>query len=86
MASDRSAPQRESTMGEIRRLLDQPIYMLSFLFLAALFLGFPFLWSSRAFRLHGKIIITLLVLIETVLIFWGFGLVMQWVWHRFHEF
>jgi len=79
-------PPRESTMGEIRRLLDQPIYMLSFLFLAALFLGFPFLWSGKAFGLRGKIIVTLLVLVETVLIFWGFGLVMLWVWSRFQEF
>lgn len=46
---------------------------------AALFLGFPFLWKSRAFSRAEKIFWTIAVLVETVLIFWVFYIAMAWV-------
>ncbi|MCE9552404.1 MAG: hypothetical protein K8T91_03380 [Planctomycetes bacterium] len=45
---------------------------------AALFLGFPFLWKSRAFSLAEKIFWTIAVLVETVLVFWVFYVAMAW--------
>lgn len=63
-------------------LMDRPAFMLAFLFLASLFLGLPFLWKSRAFRMPAKVLISIMVLIETVVIFWAFGLVMVWCWNR----
>ncbi len=39
---------------------------------AALFLGFPLLWRSRQFSLLAKIVWTVLVTLETILIFWLF--------------
>lgn len=45
---------------------------------AALFLGFPFLWKSRAFARAEKIFWTIAVLVETVVIFWLFYVGMAW--------
>ena len=59
-------------------LLDRPWFLLSMLFLAALVLGLPFLWNSRAFQPRAKIVIAILVTLETILVFWGFTLVMMW--------
>lgn len=56
--------------------------IIGLMLLAALFLGFPFLWRSRAFSLGEKIFWTIVVLIETVLIFWGFWAVMEWCLER----
>jgi len=45
---------------------------------AALFLGYPFLWKSRAFSRAEKVFWTVAVLIETVVIFWLFYIGMAW--------
>lgn len=45
---------------------------------AALFLGFPFLWKSRAFSRAEKIFWTIAVLVETVVVFWVFYVAMAW--------
>lgn len=63
-------------------LIDQPIIMLSFLFLAAMFLGLPFLWKSRAFSVTSKWVITVLVLLETAIVFWAFYRTMRWCLDR----
>lgn len=52
---------------------------------AALFLGFPFLWRSRQFSVAEKLFWTIAVSIETVLIFWGFWVVMKWSIERIQD-
>ena len=59
-------------------LLDRPWFILGLLFLAALVLGLPFLWKSRAFKTPAKIVIAILVTLETVVVFWAFTLTMMW--------
>lgn len=58
--------------------LDSKLFILGMLFGAAMFLGLPWLWKSRAFSRGGKVIVTILVLLETVLVFWAFFAVMAW--------
>lgn len=59
-------------------LLDRPWFMLGLLFLAALVLGLPFLWKSRAFQTPTKIVIAILVTLETIVVFWAFTVTMMW--------
>ena len=47
--------------------------------------GLPLLWISRGFSLTGKIVLTILVLIWTALVLWGFYLVMAWCLPRIWE-
>ncbi len=63
-------------------LLDRPRFVLAFLFLASLFLGLPYLWKGRAFGTSGKVVVTVLVLLETFVLFWGFLFAMRWSWAR----
>ncbi|REJ66201.1 MAG: hypothetical protein DWQ31_15520 [Planctomycetota bacterium] len=49
---------------------------------AALFLGFPLLWRSRAFSTLEKIFWTIVVSLETVVVFWAFWRIMQWCYER----
>lgn len=58
--------------------LDSKLFILGMLFGAAMFLGLPWLWKSRAFTRGGKVVVTILVLVETVLVFWAFFAVMAW--------
>ncbi|MFM2095895.1 MAG: hypothetical protein RIS70_3019 [Planctomycetota bacterium] len=82
-ASERSAkPDEVPIAARKSSMLDQPAVMLAFLFLASLFLGLPFLWRSQAFRTPAKLLITVLVLLETAVIFTAFGLIMVWCWNR----
>lgn len=59
-------------------ILDNKWFMLAFLFGAAMFLGIPILWKSRAFSRQGKIWVTVAVMVYSIAIFWGFALVMMW--------
>ena len=58
--------------------MDRPALLLSILFLVTAAPGLPLLWMSRGFSLTGKIVWTILVLIWTGLVLWGFYLVMAW--------
>lgn len=75
-------PPTATWTRSLTELIDQPIIMLSFLFLAALFLGLPFLWKSRAFSASSKWVISVLVLLETVIVFWVFYRTMRWCLDR----
>ena len=66
-------------------LTERPAFLLGMIFGAALFLGLPWLWKSRAFSNTTKTLLTALVLIETVVLFWLFYLVMSWSIRRIVE-
>ena len=61
-----------------RELVDNPWLMLCLLFGVTLFLGLPLLWISRGFSLLGKVAVTILVLLWTAIVFWGFWLIIAW--------
>ena len=67
------------------RLIDNRWFLLGMLCLVTLFLGFPFLWKSRAFSKSSKVVITFLVSIETVLVFWAFIAIMKWCWQQIND-
>ena len=72
--------------GDVRdRWIDNPWFVLGILFLVTLFLGLPILWTSRAFSRLMKIVITLVVLVETVLVFWAFYEIMAWSWQQISD-
>ena len=66
-------------------LTERPAFLLGMIFGAALFLGLPWLWKCRAFSNTTKTLLTVLVLIETVVLFWLFYLVMSWSIRRIAE-
>jgi hypothetical protein len=67
------------------RWIDQAWFVLGMLFFVTLFLGLPILWASGAFSRTMKVLVTVLVLIETVLVFWAFFAVMAWSWRQISE-
>ena len=58
-------------------LLDRPWFFLFMLF-SAMVLGLPFLWKSRLYKPPTKIVLTILVIIETIVVFWAFTVIMMW--------
>jgi hypothetical protein len=74
-------PTQPST-GQAASLADNPWAVLSLLFLVTLALGIPLIWISRAFSRPIKILLTVLVMVHTVLVFWLFWLVMAACYHR----
>jgi hypothetical protein len=61
-----------------RELVDNPWLMLAMLFFVTAALGLPLLWISRGFSTPWKIVVTIVVLLWTVLVFWVFFLIMAW--------
>lgn len=80
--TDRS---RESGHDGVNRWIDQAWFVLGLLFFVTLFLGLPILWTSRAFSKPLKAVISIVVMIETILVFWAFYEVMAWSWRRVSE-
>lgn len=72
-AASEAKPSNAVPLAERRWLV------ISMMVFAALFLGFPFLWKSRAFSRAEKVFWTIAVLIETVIVFWVFYVAMAWV-------
>jgi len=80
------APRRAAASPVNPIPLDERRWMvISLMVFAALFLGFPFLWKSRAFTRGEKIFWTIAVLIETVVIFWLFYIGMAWAIGRIRD-
>jgi hypothetical protein len=73
-----SAPP-PSARAKLRDMADNPWLVLGMLFFVTLFLGLPVLWVSRGFSPAAKILWTVLVLIWTAVVFWGFYLVMYYM-------
>ncbi|MFM7070457.1 MAG: hypothetical protein ACKO38_01510 [Planctomycetota bacterium] len=82
VTTDRS---RESGQDGVSRWIDQAWFVLGLLFFVTLFLGLPILWTSRAFSKPLKAVISVVVMIETILVFWAFYEVMAWSWRRVSE-
>lgn len=61
---------------------DRPWFVIAIVFGAALFLGYPLLWRTRAFEPRTKALLSVLVVVETIVVFWLFYLVMKWVYIR----
>lgn len=72
------AAPAESAQAGRPRLEDRPWFVLAIVFGAALFLGYPTLWNCPTLSRSTKIVVTVLVAIETVLVFWAFWAVMRW--------
>ncbi len=86
MASSDEIPTAEAVSDEVRdRWIDNPWFILGMLFGVTLFLGLPILWTSRAFSRPLKVLVSFLVLAETVLVFWGFYEIMAWSWRRISD-
>ncbi len=66
----------------VAKSLDNPWVVLGLLFFVFAAFGIPLIWMSRAFSTLGKVILTMVVSLYTVLILWLFWLVMLWVYHR----
>jgi hypothetical protein len=77
--------ETKKTAPSWRDLIDRPIVLLAVLFFVTAAPGLPLLWISRRFSLAGKIVWTILVLAWTVLVLWGFYLVMAWCLPRIWE-
>lgn len=56
--------------------------VLGLLFFVTLFLGWPLLWMSPRFSTLSKVVITLVNLAYSVLVLWGFYLLMAWCYAR----
>jgi hypothetical protein len=82
---DSPPPETKSTRQSWRDFIDQPLVLLAVLFFVTAAPGLPLLWISRGFSLAGKIVVTLLNLLWTALVLWGFYLVMAWCLPRIWE-
>lgn len=79
-------PQRPMRIGDrVAKAIDNPWVVLGLLFFVFAATGIPLIWLSRAFSTLGKIILTIVVTLYTVLILWLFALVMLWAYHRIVE-
>jgi len=68
-----------------RDFVDRPVLLLAVLFFVTAAPGLPLLWISRRFSLAAKIVWTILNLLWTALVLWGFYLVMGWCLPRIGE-
>ena len=60
---------KSNAAGSKESLLESRWVIICLMVFAALFLGFPFLWRSPKFSLLEKVFWTVLVLLETALLF-----------------
>jgi hypothetical protein len=82
---DSLPPETKSTRQSWRDLVDRPMVLLVVLFFVTAAPGLPLLWISHRFSLAGKIVVTILNLLWTALVLWGFYLVMAWCLPRIWE-
>jgi hypothetical protein len=75
-------PAAPQTGGPRRPMLDNPWFVLGLLFFAMAICGLPLLWKSRGFSRFWKIALSLIVTLYTILLIWGFWLVIKWSWSR----
>ncbi len=80
MSTHRSPPDPAPTSR--RPYLDNPWVVMALLFFATAALGLPILWISRGFSTTAKWVLSGLVILYTLLLLWGFWLVMVWCYQR----
>lgn len=73
-----AVPVQSAADASLQRLLDRPGVVLLLLFGVTAAMGIPFLWRSRAFSTAGKVVLTVIVSLYTLLILWLFWLVFSW--------
>ncbi len=66
----------------IAQALDNRWVVLALLFFVFAAFGIPLIWMSRAFSTVGKVVLTIVVSLYTLLILWLFWLIMLWAYHR----
>ena len=81
MSSDSDQP-RQSLGSVVARALDNPWVVIGLLFFVFAILGIPLIWISKAFPTWGKVALTIIVTLYTVLLLWGFSLIMLWSYNR----
>ena len=75
-------PPQTVPLTGFRSLVDRPWLILCLLFFVTAICGLPLLWISRGFSLTWKIVLSLIVTLYTVLLFWGFWWIVNWSWTR----
>jgi hypothetical protein len=78
-------PDSSAPAAENRGLIDNPYAVLAAVFLAMAVLGIPLIWMCRAWSPATKVLLTIVTLIYTGLLFWGFWLIMAWVADRLKD-
>lgn len=68
-----------------RSVIDNRVQLLLLLFGAALVLGLPLLWYSRAYGIVGKLVITVLVLLWTLILLWLCWWSLSWSMNRIRQ-
>ena len=68
--------------GGWREMVDNPWLVLATLFFVTAALGLPVLWMSRGFSRASKIVLTVVLLLYTALLLYGFWIVMVWCYLR----
>jgi hypothetical protein len=66
-------------------LLDNRWAVLAAIFFALMFLGLPLLWRCPNFSKTEKVVWTIIVLIYSTIIIWGFIAIMTWSYSRIAE-
>lgn len=63
-----------------KRALDDPWMVLLVLFVVTGCLGIPLLFMSRGFSTTSRLVWSIVSVVYTALLLWGFVLIMQWCW------
>ena len=76
-------PQEKRQLGDrVAQSLDNPWIVLVLLFFVLAAFGIPLIWLSRAFPTWGKIVLSIVVTLYTILILWVVCIIMLWCYHR----
>lgn len=82
-SSKQPAPRNSSS--DFLRQADTWWSVLILLFCFTAGCGIPILWVSKAFNVPAKIVVTLLVTLYTIAIFWVFFVIMAWAWQQISQ-
>jgi hypothetical protein len=69
-----------STETPLKRAIDNPLLVLAVLFGVTGCLGIPLLFMSRGFSRTSRCVWSIVSVIYTSLLLWGFWLIMSWCW------
>ena len=78
-------PANRRSSSDFLRQADTWWSVLILLFCFTAGCGIPILWVSKAFNVPGKIVVTLLVTLYTIAIFWVFFVIMAWAWQQISQ-
>jgi hypothetical protein len=78
-------PAAKSSAQSLRELADSRWIVLGTLFLVTGVFGLPMLWISRGFSRAGKVVLSIVVTLYTVLLLWAFWIFMVYMWKNYYE-